>query len=348
MHRSIRICAFVLAAGLAVSACAAPRTTVKTAAPTPKIIGMPNPASVHCAEQGGSLEIQPAEGGEIGICVFSDGSKCEEWALFRNECKPGQSTSAPQAAPQEMIPNPASAFCEDNNGNLEIVSGPDGEYGICHFPDGSQCEEWAFFRGECKPGQTTAVPTPAPEATPQVSGMPNPASAFCVKQGGKLEFAKDKDGGEYDICVFDDGSRCEEWAYFRGECKPGQTTAVPPAAGQAWMPDPAAANCVKQGGALSIVTASDGGQFGICVFKDGSLCDEWAFFRGECKPGQNLPATKATPQASMANPASVYCIEQGGALAIVKAPDGGEIGLCALTGGKICEEWSFFRKECLP
>ena len=21
------------------------------------------------------------------------------------------------------------------------------------------------------------------------------------------------------VCVFDDGSECEEWAYFRGECK---------------------------------------------------------------------------------------------------------------------------------
>ncbi|MBU1866793.1 MAG: DUF333 domain-containing protein, partial [Actinobacteria bacterium] len=29
----------------------------------------------------------------------------------------------------------------------------------------------------------------------------------------------------------------------------------------------------------------DGGTYGVCVFPDGSECDEWAFFRGECEPG---------------------------------------------------------------
>lgn len=46
-------------------------------------------------------------------------------------------------------------------------------------------------------------------------GMANPASEFCVKQGGKLEMKKDKDGGEYGICHLPDGSVVEEWAYFR-------------------------------------------------------------------------------------------------------------------------------------
>ena len=46
-------------------------------------------------------------------------------------------------------------------------------------------------------------------------GMANPASEFCVKQGGKSEIKTDKDGGEYALCRLTDGSAVEEWAYFR-------------------------------------------------------------------------------------------------------------------------------------
>jgi hypothetical protein len=28
-----------------------------------------------------------------------------------------------------------------------------GEYGLCELPDGSTCEEWALFRGECGPAR---------------------------------------------------------------------------------------------------------------------------------------------------------------------------------------------------
>ncbi|MBN1139531.1 MAG: DUF333 domain-containing protein, partial [Anaerolineae bacterium] len=38
-------------------------------------------------------------GGVAGICVFADGSECEEWAYFRGECKPG---SAPAASPMPV------------------------------------------------------------------------------------------------------------------------------------------------------------------------------------------------------------------------------------------------------
>lgn len=48
--------------------------------------GLTNPASVHCEEQGGTLEIR--EGGSVGYCIFDDGSECEEWAFFRGECPP--------------------------------------------------------------------------------------------------------------------------------------------------------------------------------------------------------------------------------------------------------------------
>lgn len=56
--------------------------------------GIANPASQNCVAQGGKLEIRQEAGGEVGYCVFADGSQCEEWALMRNECTPGQSLAA--------------------------------------------------------------------------------------------------------------------------------------------------------------------------------------------------------------------------------------------------------------
>lgn len=47
-----------------------------------------NPASVNCVQKGGELEIRlNEEGGQYGVCVFLDGSECEEWALFLGECE---------------------------------------------------------------------------------------------------------------------------------------------------------------------------------------------------------------------------------------------------------------------
>jgi len=46
----------------------------------------------------------------------------------------------------------------------------------------------------------------------------NPASVNCLEKGGQIEIRKDADGGEYGMCIFQNGKECEEWAFFRGEC----------------------------------------------------------------------------------------------------------------------------------
>lgn len=51
--------------------------------------GIANPASVFCEEQGGTVDLRTDEsGGQIGVCVFSDGTEVEEWAYFRGEAGP--------------------------------------------------------------------------------------------------------------------------------------------------------------------------------------------------------------------------------------------------------------------
>lgn len=41
---------------------------------------------------------------------------------------------------------------------------------------------------------------PNPQEEQPVVGMANPASEFCVKQGGRLEPKKDAQGNEYALC----------------------------------------------------------------------------------------------------------------------------------------------------
>ncbi len=48
-----------------------------------------NPASVYCEQQGGTVDIRTDDsGGQIGYCVFADGTEVEEWAYFRGEAEP--------------------------------------------------------------------------------------------------------------------------------------------------------------------------------------------------------------------------------------------------------------------
>jgi putative hemolysin len=134
--------ATAILAALLVAACGAEPT------PTPEV-GLPNPASVFCEEQGYELEIREEEGGSVGYCLFPDGSECEEWAFYRGECKPASDTFESPLG----LPNPASEYCLEQGGQLEMRTAADGsQTGYCLFPDGTECEEWAFFRGECGPG----------------------------------------------------------------------------------------------------------------------------------------------------------------------------------------------------
>ena len=50
--------------------------------------------------------------------------------------------------------NPGWTFCVNHGGTFHIKTGPAGQYGMCTFSNGSQCDEWQFFRGECSPTQT--------------------------------------------------------------------------------------------------------------------------------------------------------------------------------------------------
>lgn len=64
----------------ALAACSAP------ADKEPAPIGMANPASVHCEKKGGKSVIEKnPDGSEYGVCHLADGTKVDEWELYRRD-----------------------------------------------------------------------------------------------------------------------------------------------------------------------------------------------------------------------------------------------------------------------
>ncbi|HOW60353.1 MAG TPA: DUF333 domain-containing protein [Candidatus Moranbacteria bacterium] len=85
---------------------------------------------------------------------------------------------------------------------------------------------------------------------------------------------------------------------------------------------------------------------------EAKLCDDGSYV-GRTGPNcEFAPCPVASKQdiadskQQMANPASVYCEQNGGKLEIRTAFDGGQTGYCKFSDGSECEEWAYFRKEC--
>jgi putative hemolysin len=93
-------------------------------------------------------------------------------------------------------------------------------------------------------------------------GVPNPAALYCISLGYTLE-----DG----FCVFPDGSKCEEWSFYRGKC--GQQFTF----------------CEQNG--FTIVNRTDDmgtwtAEYAVCIFDDGSECMEQDYFDHKCNASE--------------------------------------------------------------
>ena len=106
------------------------------------------------------------------------------------------------------IANPASVNCVEQGGTLAILKrGDGGEYGICTFADGRQCEEWALMRGECPAG---GVP---------VTGLATTEARYCAVTGGRYTESRDDHGRwKRGRCTFPDGRTCDAGEYYEGKC----------------------------------------------------------------------------------------------------------------------------------
>ena len=89
------------------------------------------------------IERRP-DGGQFGVCVFTDNYQCEEWAMFRGECPVGGLRVTGYITP-------AARYCAITGGRYAVVarSGMTDEQGACTLPGGKACDAAAYYAGSC-------------------------------------------------------------------------------------------------------------------------------------------------------------------------------------------------------
>jgi hypothetical protein len=109
---------------------------------------------------------------------------------------------------QTTLANPASKNCAAKGGMLVVEQNPTGgQYGVCIFQDGLQCEEWAMLRGQCRVGGI------------KVTGYATPAARYCAITGGKYKVTSPpKAPVETGTCNLPGGGQCDAAAYYDGSC----------------------------------------------------------------------------------------------------------------------------------
>lgn len=64
----------------------------------------------------------------------------------------------------------------------------------------------------------TSLEEQSPTTTHSPVGMANPAAVYCEEHGGTHEVREDFSGGQYGVCILENGTVCDAWAYYRDEC----------------------------------------------------------------------------------------------------------------------------------
>lgn len=117
--------------------CQATITVFSNDTPTPSTT-LANPASVNCAQKGGTLIMKTnGTGGEYGLCDFGDNMSCEEWALYRGECPVG----GVKTTGYDTI---AQKYCAWTGGKTFAVPNS-----VCSLPDGTKCSTKKHYNGGC-------------------------------------------------------------------------------------------------------------------------------------------------------------------------------------------------------
>lgn len=104
--------------------------------------------------------------------------------------------------------------------DFESCANAEGSVIMESYPEQCRTESGEVFTRELTVEESPNLPQSSEEPAeeepveePENVGVANPASVNCIEKGGELEL---RDGGGF--CIFEDGSECEEWAFFRGEC----------------------------------------------------------------------------------------------------------------------------------
>ncbi|UCF35165.1 MAG: hypothetical protein JSV78_07640 [Phycisphaerales bacterium] len=194
------------------------------------------------------------------------------------------------AGPALAIPCPAYVFC------LEMGYEIEGDY--CVFPDGSSCELWAFFWGEC--GEEYVHPVPCAEA-----GEHRGVAVECCEGLDEISTAYPEQYscvlllGAFPLCSDCGDGVCDEWESVCncpedcGDCvEEGETIPV--------IPDPPA--CCLGLELIPPMSPDQWGIFGYCTASCGDgVCDP------EIETGYNCPA-------------DCPCVDEGGTIPVIPDP----------------------------
>ena len=139
----------------------------------------------------------------ILLCMIFVISACTPIELTSNSAPatPNQNTTkSPEKPVQDVTPgadapdcssvaiaNPASSYCGLLGYEHRIEDTEIGQAGMCYFPDGTSCDEWAFLTGKC--GQEFS---------------------WCAQQEYQIETisdGKDPFSQEYAVCLDEEGNQ---------------------------------------------------------------------------------------------------------------------------------------------
>lgn len=135
---------------------------IKQKAPISEPVGLANPASVYCVDNGGTLEIVDTTWWQVGMCTLSDWMVCEERAYMRGEC--GTTTNEQWTTNNNWTACTEEAkMCDDGTAvgrtwpNCEFAPCPSEEWIACTMEYAPVCASVAV--------QCITAPCPAVEQT---------------------------------------------------------------------------------------------------------------------------------------------------------------------------------------
>ena len=224
MKRTVKLLNLILAAAILLSACAqaAKPTPAPQAAAVTKIPAQPTattaaaiptkaPQQVQVteADQGKNFMLSP--GDSLIVVLDSNPSTGYTWVV-----KPVDNPVLAQAG-EPVFKADSEKLGASGKTTLTLKSVAAGSQVLTLLYQRS-------FEKDTQPAKTFTVnvTVSSSASTQPTFAIPNPAAKYCTDQGFKSEIRTAADGSQFGVCKFPDGKECNEWAYFRGECKPGQ------------------------------------------------------------------------------------------------------------------------------
>jgi len=151
------------------------------------------------------------------------------------------------------------------------------------------------------PNSTTGGTPPANQSGTNTGGIANPASVYCVSNGGKDIIMTNPDGSQYGVCVFPNGSQCEEWAYMRGNCSPAAANASGNATPPVYLNGSACGSILSRSGTYALSADMDCPGTALTIAADNITID--------CA-GHSINGSGANPDAEcfygVSDPAGSY------------------------------------------